>query len=101
MSDSLLSVIPKSHPPQTVSSLGTFVLAMMLSPEIQRKAQKQLDDVIGQDRLPNFDDEPTLPFITAVVKEVIRYGILASGSLRCASIVLIDSSQLASCNPSW
>lgn len=98
MSDSLLYGIPKSHLPQTVSSLGTFVLAMMLSPEIQRKAQKQLDDVIGQDRLPNFDDEPNLPFITAIVKEVIRYGVLTSLS---RILILIDSLQLASCDPAW
>ncbi len=41
-------------------------------PEIQRKAQAEVDRVIGRDRLPNFTDEPSLPYVAALVKEVLR-----------------------------
>lgn len=45
----------------------------MLYPEVQRKAQEQLDAVIGRDRLPTFEDMEALPYIQAVVKEMLRW----------------------------
>ncbi|KAF8314229.1 cytochrome P450 [Clavulina sp. PMI_390] len=51
----------------------TFVLAMLLHPEVQRKAQEELDRVIGHERLPKIDDLSDLPYIDAVVKEVLRW----------------------------
>jgi len=57
----------------TVSSIMSFLVAMSLHPDIQRKAQNELDSVIGRDRFPTFDDRPRLPFIDAVCKEVVRW----------------------------
>ncbi|KAJ6550242.1 cytochrome P450 [Mycena capillaripes] len=57
----------------TVSALGTFVLAMLRNPEAQRKGQAELDSVIGQGQLPDFIDEPSLPYVSAIVKEVLRW----------------------------
>ncbi|PIL25684.1 cytochrome P450 [Ganoderma sinense ZZ0214-1] len=57
----------------TVSALGSFFLAMLLYPDIQRKAQAEVDRVVGRDRLPEFSDEPSLPYVTAMVKEVLRW----------------------------
>jgi len=57
----------------TTSTLSSFVLAMVLYPEVMRKAQEELDRVVGQDRLPGFSDKPTLPYICAVVQEVLRW----------------------------
>lgn len=45
---------------------------MLLYPDVQRKAQAELDRVVGSDRLPEFSDERSLPYITAVVQEVLR-----------------------------
>ena len=39
-----------------------------------KKAQNEIDRVIGSDRLPTFDDRPNLPFIDAIVKETLRWG---------------------------
>jgi cytochrome P450 len=50
-----------------------FVLAMLLYPDIQQKAQNELDTVIGRDRFPTFEDRPRLPFIDAICKEVLRW----------------------------
>lgn len=36
------------------------------------KAQKELDSVIGQGRLPDFGDRKSLPYISAIVKEILR-----------------------------
>ncbi|KAF8191472.1 cytochrome P450 [Mycena galopus ATCC 62051] len=57
----------------TVSALGTFILSMLANPEAQKKAQAEIDSVIGQDRLPDFDDEASLPYVAAVMKESLRW----------------------------
>jgi cytochrome P450 len=41
-------------------------------PEVQRRAQEELDRVVGRDRLPDIEDEQNLPFCRAVIKEVER-----------------------------
>ncbi|KAJ7836626.1 cytochrome P450 [Mycena leptocephala] len=61
----------------TVASLGTFALAMLLHPDTQKMAQLEIDSVVGRDRLPTFEDKPTLPYITAVVNEVLRWSPVA------------------------
>ncbi|KAF8314211.1 cytochrome P450 [Clavulina sp. PMI_390] len=50
-----------------------FILAMLLYPDVQQKAQEELDRVVGNDRLPTVDDQPNLPYLNAVVKEVLRF----------------------------
>ncbi len=64
----------------TVSALTTFVLAMVLYPEAQRKAQDELDRVIGTNkapsaggRLPLLADRPRLPYVEALYQEVLRW----------------------------
>ena len=42
-------------------------------PEVQRKAQAEIDRVIGNDRLPTLADQPDLPYIDALMKEVLRW----------------------------
>jgi len=56
----------------SVSTMTTFILAMTLHPEAQKRAQAELDAVLG-DRLPTFADKDDLPFVTAVMKEVLRW----------------------------
>ena len=57
----------------TVCALTTFVLAMVLFPEVQGKAQAEIDRVIGLDRLPGIADRPNLPYVEAVYKEALRW----------------------------
>ncbi|KIJ23555.1 hypothetical protein M422DRAFT_195788, partial [Sphaerobolus stellatus SS14] len=42
-------------------------------PEVQKKAQAELDDVIGSDRLPEFGDKSALPYTVAIYKETMRW----------------------------
>ena len=58
---------------KTNSLLGTFFYLMARHPEIQEKAQKELDAVVGTSRLPHFDDRPSLPYIEAIFREVFRF----------------------------
>jgi len=47
---------------------------MVHFPEVQRKAQAELDRVLRDSgRLPGYEDQPDLPYITAIVKEVLRW----------------------------
>lgn len=46
---------------------------MTLHPEVQKRAQEELDLVVGPDRLPSLEDRPNLPYVEAVVKEVLRW----------------------------
>ena len=49
---------------------------MALYPEVQKKAQAEIDSVVGQNRLPDFHDRPSLPYINAIVKESSRWNLV-------------------------
>ena len=51
----------------------TFILAMILYPDVQRKAKAEIDQIVGNSRLPNFSDEGALPYVEAVLKETLRW----------------------------
>jgi len=53
--------------------LTTFVLAMVLHPEVYKKAQAEIDRVIVDSRLPDFEDRHSLPYLECVLKEVYRW----------------------------
>ena len=55
--------------------MQTFFLAMTLNPGVVEKAQEELDRVVGKDRLPEFSDRDDLPYINAVVKELLRWNV--------------------------
>ncbi|KAF9652600.1 cytochrome P450 [Thelephora ganbajun] len=59
----------------TPSSLSAFVLAMALHPHVQARAQAELNKVLGLsfERLPCFADRPKMPYINAVVREILRW----------------------------
>lgn len=46
---------------------------MVLHPDIQDKAQAEIDSVVGDKRLPNFDDRESLPYIDALYRELMRF----------------------------
>jgi Cytochrome P450 len=58
---------------QSATVLTSFILAMVLYPEIQKKAQKELDAVVGTDRLPTFEDRAQLPYVSALCQEIQRW----------------------------
>jgi cytochrome P450 len=46
---------------------------MLMNPEAQAKAQEEIDRVVGTDRLPTFDDEAKLPYVSALSRETFRW----------------------------
>ncbi|KAG2366934.1 cytochrome P450 [Suillus spraguei] len=70
----------------TVSAIYSLFLAMTLFPDAQKKAQAEINAVVGADRLPSFADRDSLPYIEALVKEVLRWNVVApTGIAHCAS----------------
>ncbi|KAF7342910.1 Cytochrome P450 [Mycena sanguinolenta] len=57
----------------TWSALTIFVIAMVLHPESQAKAQKEIDLVVGDMRLPEFLDREHLPFVEGILQETLRW----------------------------
>ncbi|KIJ48875.1 hypothetical protein M422DRAFT_247240 [Sphaerobolus stellatus SS14] len=69
-----------------VNTMITFILAMALFPDVQKKAQQELDNVLGGIRLVEFEDQHDLPYISAVCKEVLRwYPLLPQGIAHASS----------------
>jgi hypothetical protein len=52
--------------------LNSFFLAMVLHPEWQEAARKEIDEVLG-DRMCELADAPYLPTLRAVIQEVVRW----------------------------
>jgi cytochrome P450 len=46
---------------------------MTLNPDVMKRAQTELDSVVGRSRLPTFEDKEKLPYIRAIVKETLRW----------------------------
>ncbi|KAJ7761230.1 cytochrome P450 [Mycena maculata] len=57
----------------TWSTLSVFILAMILHPECQAKAQREIDSVVGDQRLPDFGDRQELPFVECILQETLRW----------------------------
>lgn len=59
----------------TSSTMISCILAMACFPDVQAKAQQEMDDVVGKERSPDWSDidQGSLPYLTALVKEVLRW----------------------------
>jgi cytochrome P450 len=55
-----------------VSAVTCFFLAMARYPEVQVKAQVEIDMVVGKDQLPDFSDQSRLAYINAIMLECLR-----------------------------
>lgn len=64
----------------TVAAIKSFIAAMAEFPEVQRKAQREIESVVGTDRLPMLSDRASLPYVDALAQEVHRwYTVLPLG----------------------
>jgi cytochrome P450 len=63
--------------------------AMLLYPDVQAKAQAELDAVVGSDRLPDHSDRDNLPYVNSVILETLRWKVViptgTSNALCCTS----------------
>jgi Cytochrome P450 len=54
----------------------TLFLAMALYPDMQKKAQAEIDTVVGPNRLPDFHDRHLMSYINAILKETLRWNLV-------------------------
>ncbi|KAJ8502798.1 hypothetical protein ONZ45_g11433 [Pleurotus djamor] len=57
----------------TLGVMMWFLLAVLLSPSVQKRAHEELDHVVGRQRMPCFADFDNLHYIRAIVREVLRW----------------------------
>lgn len=57
----------------TAMSIDSFILYMLNHPHILTKVREEVDDVVGTERMPDFEDEERLPYLVACIKEFLRH----------------------------
>ncbi|XP_032822976.2 cytochrome P450 2D15-like [Petromyzon marinus] len=68
----------------TSTTLRWILLYMMAYPDIQARCHKEIDEVVGSDRLPTMEDRPKMPFVDAVIHETQRFSnIVPLGVMHC------------------
>ncbi|KAI9571629.1 cytochrome P450 [Boletus coccyginus] len=60
----------------TSYTIAGFFLAMTIYPEVLKKAQAEVDVVVGDKRLPTMKDRGALPYVNALCKELLRWNVL-------------------------
>ncbi|KAI0673275.1 cytochrome P450 [Trametes maxima] len=61
----------------TESATLTFLLTMAKFPDVQKRAQAAVDGLLRGKRLPTMADRPSLPYVDAVLSEVLRWVSIA------------------------
>lgn len=55
------------------SIILAFIHAMIKYPHVQKKAQQEIDSVMGEDRSPLWSDYQRLPYVAMIIKETMRW----------------------------
>lgn len=63
---------------------------MVLYPAVYKKAQAEMDRVIGRDRLPELNDRDSLPYLEAIVLEIFRYVCILSFFSIFTNIIIVQ-----------
>ena len=53
--------------------MAWLMIALASNPSVQKRAQAEIDRVVSRERMPTFKDIPQLPYLNAVVTEVLRW----------------------------
>ncbi|KDQ55519.1 hypothetical protein JAAARDRAFT_37534 [Jaapia argillacea MUCL 33604] len=59
----------------TITVMSHFIHAMVNNPDVVAKAQKEIDAIVGNGRLPNFKDRANLPYVECVWTETLRWAV--------------------------
>lgn len=62
-----------NHLFQATAATYTFFYAMVKYPEVQRRGQQEIENLLRSTRLPTYEDRSSLPYIEAVYREVLRW----------------------------
>ncbi|KAG8896943.1 hypothetical protein FRB99_008554 [Tulasnella sp. 403] len=70
----------------TSSFIQSLILALVSHPHVQKKAQEEIDRVIGSDRAPVLEDIENLPYCQAIILETHRWRPVAPLAIPHANI---------------
>ncbi|ESK96519.1 cytochrome p450 [Moniliophthora roreri MCA 2997] len=56
----------------TASTMQSFILFMISHPHVLKKLREEIDSVVGNERMPEFEDQENLPYLVACIKETLR-----------------------------
>ncbi len=74
---------------------------MTLYPDVQKAAQAELDALLGGERLPDFGDKTRLPYVTAILKEVLRWiPVLPMGEYEPGFLIYTTQPRFSRTSPS-
>ncbi|KAJ2979556.1 hypothetical protein NQ176_g3177 [Zarea fungicola] len=57
----------------SITAIRAFLFAMVTNPDIQNLAQQEIDGIVGNERLPDLGDRERLPYVSALIKETLRW----------------------------
>ncbi|KAJ7437432.1 cytochrome P450 [Mycena galericulata] len=57
----------------SAATMSWWLIAMVAYPDVLKRAQEEIDRVVGRSRMPTFEDYDALPYIQAMVKEALRW----------------------------
>lgn len=74
-----------------MATVSHFFLAMVQNPDVLAKAQKEIDQVIGNDRLPTLRDRENLPYVECIFNECLRWGVpVPMGMVKWRDITMVS-----------
>ncbi|OQU95755.1 hypothetical protein CLAIMM_01928 [Cladophialophora immunda] len=80
-----VGIIYEAGSDTTSMALEIFTLAMLVYPDVMKKAQAEIDGQVG-DRYPGFEDKEALPYMDAMIKEILRWRPVSAGGIPHAVI---------------
>ncbi|MCJ1314353.1 hypothetical protein MMC25_008035 [Agyrium rufum] len=60
----------------TTTAFEIAILAMLHFPDCVQKAQVEIESIVGQARMPNFEDQQSLPYLGAFIRETLRWRLV-------------------------
>ncbi|KAF5367063.1 hypothetical protein D9758_003939 [Tetrapyrgos nigripes] len=57
----------------TSAFLHTVIMCLIAFPDVKKKAQEEIDRVVGEDRTPRMEDFEDMPYVRALIKETHRF----------------------------
>jgi len=79
-----VGIIYEAGSDTTTMALEVFTLAMVLYPDVMKRAQQEIDAAVQS--YPSYADKDNLPYIDALVKEVLRWRPVSAGGIPHAVI---------------
>lgn len=83
----------------TASAIRVFIQAMARYPDVQERAHRHVDEVVGSLRSPGWSDVARLPYVVQIIKEVMRWRPLAALIMRSTTAGILHSARIM--NQSW